>query len=258
MRLPPAMQQALDALLQVRPGESQPTLAALQQYPPEATPTAIKAYLDRYHRVRERGGDQIDLRDIRAGVIAHLARLTRRYDVHTVRRLPATRRHTSLLCVLVEGHTTLLDSLVAMHDQRLTTKGREARHVHAERLRALRQRVRPRVATRIATGQSLLPPARPPEPALAEVCRDTIDAQALPQAILDGQTSQPLEERGDVDARHARYPHLRRYRPAFYTRPFAGEPGTTSLRTGRQLVAALDAGPRATLQSQSDDLLWAT
>jgi Domain of unknown function (DUF4158) len=58
-RLPPTMQRALDGLLQVQPGESQSTLAALQQYPPEATPTAIKAYLDRYHRVRDLGSTRL-------------------------------------------------------------------------------------------------------------------------------------------------------------------------------------------------------
>jgi len=251
MRLPPAMQQALDALLQVQPGESQSTLAALQQYPPEATPTAIKAYLDRYHRVRDLRVDQIDLSDIRPGVIEHLARLTRRYDVHTLRRLPATRRHALLLCFLVEVHKTLLDYLVAMHDQLLTTKCREARHVHEERLRTLRRRVRPSVATLIATGQSLLHPARPPETTLAELFRDTIDAKALQQAILDCQTYHQLEERGYVDALHARYPPLRRYLPAFYTLPFAGEPGTTALRTGLQLVTELDAGTRKTLPEEA-------
>jgi hypothetical protein len=251
LRLSPAMQQALDALLQVPPGEAQSILAALQQYPPEATPTTIKAYLDRYHRVRELGIDQIDLSDIRPGIIEHLARLTRRYDVHTLRRLPATRRHALLLCFLVEVHKTLLDYLVAMHDQLLTTKCREARHVHEERLQTLRRRVRPCVATLIATGQSLLHPARPPETTLAELFRDTIDAKALQQAIRDCQTYQQLEERGYVDALHARYPHLRRYLPTFYTLPFAGEPGTTSLQTGLQLVTELDAGTRKTLPEEA-------
>jgi hypothetical protein len=190
MRLPAAMQQALDALLQVQTGESQSALAALQQYPPEATPTAIKAYLDRYHRVWDLGVDQIDLRDIRPGVIEHLAQLTRRYDVHTLRRFPPARRHALLLCFLVEVHKTLLDYLVAMHDQLLTTKWREARHVHEKRLRTLRRRVRPSVATLIATGQSLLHPERPPETTLAELFRDAIDAKALQQAIADCQTSE--------------------------------------------------------------------
>jgi TnpA family transposase len=135
LRLSPEMQEGFDALLQVRAGESQSTLAALQQYPPEATPTAIKAYIDRYHRVRDLGVEQIDLSDIRPGVIEHLALLTRRYDVRALRRFPSTQR----------------------------------------------------------------------------------------------------------------YPHLRRYLPAFYTLPFAGEPGTTALQTGLQLVTQLDAGMLKTL-----------
>jgi hypothetical protein len=251
MRLPTEMPRAFDALRQVRAGESQSALAALQQYPPEATPTAIKADIDRYHLVRDLGVDQIDLSDIRPGGIEHLARLTRRYDAHTLRRLPSTRRHALRLCFLVEVQKTLWDYLVAMHDQLLTTKCREARHVHEERLRTLRRRVRPSVATLIATGQSLLHPERPPETTLAELFRDTIDAKALQQAITDCQTYQHLEEWGYVDALHARYPHLRRYLPAFYTLPFAGEPGTTSLRTGLQLVTQLDADTRKTLPEEA-------
>jgi len=86
---------------------------------------------------------------------------------------------------------------------------------------------------------------------LAELSRDTIDAKALHQAITDCQTYLHPEERGYVDALHARYPHLRRYLPAFYTLSFPGEPGTTSLRTGLQLVTQLDAGTRKTLPEEA-------
>jgi hypothetical protein len=46
-RLSPEMQHTFDAFLQARPGETQSTLAALQQYPPEATATALKTDIDR-------------------------------------------------------------------------------------------------------------------------------------------------------------------------------------------------------------------
>lgn len=246
-RLSPEMQAGFDALLQVRVGESQSTLAALQQYPPEATPTVIQAYIDRYQRVRDLGVDQIDLSDIRPGVIEHLVLLTRHYDVRALRRFPSMQRYALVFCFLVEVQKTLLDYLVAMHDQLLTTKWREARHVYEERLRTLRRRVRPSVATLIAAGESLLHPERSPETTLAELFRDTIDAKALQEAVEDCQTYQRLEARGYVDALHARYPHLRRYLPAFYTLPFAGEPGTTALQTGLRLVTQLDAGMLKTL-----------
>jgi hypothetical protein len=185
LRLSPAMPEGFDTILQVRTGESQSTLAALQQYPPEATPTVIKAYIDRYHRVRDLGIDQIDLSDIRPGVIEHLALLTRRYDVRAVRRFPSTQRYALVLCFLVEVQKTLLDYLVAMHDQLLTTEWRETRHVYEERLRTLRRRMRPSVAMLIATGESLLHPERSTETTLAELFRDTIDAKALQKTVED-------------------------------------------------------------------------
>jgi len=116
LRLSPEIQEGFDAILQVRAGESQSTLAALQPYPPEAIPTVIKAYIDRYHRVRDLGVDQIDLSDIRLGIIEHLALLMRRYDVRLLRRFPALQRYALVLCFIVEVQKTLLDYLVAMHD----------------------------------------------------------------------------------------------------------------------------------------------
>jgi TnpA family transposase len=207
------MQHAFDALLQARPGEPQSPLAALQQYPPEATATALKTYSDRYHVVRDLGLAQLDLSAIRPEIIEHLARLTRRYDVRVLRRFPAPRRYALVLCFLVEVEKTLLDYVVAMHDQLLTIKCREARHVYEERLRTLRRRVRPGVATLIATGQCLLHPERSPDTTLGTLLREAIDAKALQQAIEDCQAYQRLEERGYVDALHARYPPLRRYLP---------------------------------------------
>jgi hypothetical protein len=155
---------------------------------------------------------------------------------------PPTRRYALLLCFLVEVRKTLLDSLVAMPDQLLTTKCREARHVYEERLRILRRRIRPSVATLMTTGETLLHPDRTPETTLAELFRDAIDAKALQEAVVDCRTYQRLEERGYVDALQARYSHLRRDLPAFYTLPFVGEPGTTALQTGLQGVTQLDAG----------------
>lgn len=250
-RVSPEMPHTFDTFLQARPGETQSTLAALQQYPPEATAMALKTSIDRYPLGRDLGLAQLDLRDRRPGIIEHLARLTRRYDVSALRRFPAPRRYALGLCCLVEVEKTLLDYVVAMHDQLLTIKCREARHVYEERLRTLRRRGRPGVATRIATGQCLLHPDRPPDTTLAALFRDAIDAKALQQAIEDCQAYQRLEERGYVDALHARYPPLRRYLPAFSTLPCVGEPGTASLQTGLQLVTPLDTGVRHTLPEEA-------
>jgi len=205
-RLSPELQHTCDALLQMQPGETQSTLAALQQYPPEATATALKTYIDRYHLVRDLRLAQLDLSDIRPGIIEPLARLTRRYDVRALRRFPAPRRSALVRCFLVEVEKTLLDYVVAMHDQLLTIKWREARHGYEDRLRPLRRRVRPGVATLIATGQCLLHPDRSPDTTLGPLLREAIDAKALQQAIEDCQAYQRLEERGYVDALHARSP----------------------------------------------------
>src|SRR5262249_47337162 len=160
------MQHAFDALLQPRPGETQSPLAALQQYPPEATATALKTYIDRYHLVRDLGLAQLDLSDVRPGIIEHLARLTRRYDVRALRRFPAPRRYALGFFFVGEMENPFLDYVVAMHDHLPTIRGRDARHIYEDRLRTLRRRVRPGGATLIATGQCLLHPDRSPDTTL--------------------------------------------------------------------------------------------
>ena len=128
-RLSPEMHHAFAALLQPRPGATQAPLTAVQQSPPAATATALKTSIDREHLGRDLGLAQLDLRDVRPGLIAPLARLTRRDAGRAVRRLPAPRRYALGRWFLGEREKPLLADGVAKPDQRLTIKCREARHV---------------------------------------------------------------------------------------------------------------------------------
>src|SRR2546430_682770 len=103
----------------------------------------------------------------------------------------------------------------------------------------------------MATGQCRLHPDRPPDTTLAALVCDAIEAQALQQALEDGQGYQRLEDRGYVDALHARSPPLWRYLPALYTLPCVGEPGTASCQTGLQLVTPRDPGVRPTFPEEA-------
>jgi hypothetical protein len=53
---------------------------------------------------------------------------------------------------------------------------------------------------------------------------------------------QRLEERSQLDELCARYTNLRRYLPAFFSLPFAGEKGSEELLTALGLLRRLDAG----------------
>jgi len=126
--LSPAQCEELDALLKVSPGDYRSALLRLKEYPPEASAAAILSYVTRYRQVHDLVVDRIDLGMINPAVVRHLALLAKRYDVHALKRFAPAKRHAMLACFLLEAERSLLDHLVEMHDQYLTTMGRRARH----------------------------------------------------------------------------------------------------------------------------------
>lgn len=239
--LSPDLQQAIDTLLQVSPGERTSLLLQLKDYPPEASSAVLLRYIERYQFLQTLGVDTITLGGVSPPMVRYLADLTTRYDARALRRFPATKRTALTACFLVEIHKTILDHIVALHDQLLTKKLREARHAFEERHRQLRRHYKPGLMTLIRTGKTLLDPHRSPATTLGTLLYE-LNAQALQEAVDICEALHQLEERGEVDALRARYPGLRRYFPAFFALPFQGEPGNAQILAGLDLVRQLDAG----------------
>jgi TnpA family transposase len=244
--LPPALQRAIDDLLQVPSGERHSVLFQLKEYPPEASPAVILRYIERDHVLPQLGVDAIDVSSVRPPMIRYFADVAKRYDARALRRFAPAKRYTLMACFLVESHKTMLDHLVALHDQLLTKKMREAHHAFEQRYQRLRRQYRRGFLKLIATGNALLDPARSPETTLATLLQD-LDASARRHAVEICTERHQLEERGEIDALRARYPGLRRYLPAFFALPFQGEPGSEQLLKGLDLVRQLDGGTLKTL-----------
>ena len=248
--LRPELLHAMDDLLQVPLGARRSVLFQLKEYPAEASYAVILRYIEHYHFLREFGVGTIDLSGLGLPMIRYLADQAKRYDVHTLRRFPETKRYALTACFLVEIHKTILDHIVALHDQLLTTKMREARNAFEKRYRQLRRQYRRGLAKLITTGETLLDPERPPETTLADLLQE-LDAPTLREAVTICAERQYLEERGEIDALRARYSGLRRYFPTFFALPFHSEPGSDAIVTGLDLVRQLDAGTLKTLPAHT-------
>jgi TnpA family transposase len=244
--LSPALQQALDTLLEVPAGERTSVLFQLKEYPPEASPAVILRYIERYHFLQDLGVEAIDLSPISAPMIRYFADVTKHYDVRALRRFPEAKRYALTACFLVEAHKTILDHIVALHAQLLTKKMREATNAFEQHYRRLRRQYRRGLVKLIATGNTLLDPARSAVTTLGTLLEE-LDAAALRTAVEVCTERHRLEERGDSDALRARYPGLRRYLPAFFALPLQGEPGSEQLVQGLAVVRQLDAGTLKTL-----------
>jgi TnpA family transposase len=245
-----ALRQALDELLHVPADERHSRLFQLKEYPPEASNAVILRYIERYHFLRDLGVGAIDLYGISPPMIRYLGDLAKRYDVHTLRRFPEAKRYALTACFLVEIHKTILDHIVALHDQLLTKKIREARNAFEQRYRRLRRQYRRGLVKLITTGETLLDPERPPETTLAHLLHE-LDEPALREAVAVCAERHYLEERGEIDALRARYPGLRRYFPAFFALPFQSEPGSDAILMGLDLVRELDTGLRRTIPAHA-------
>jgi hypothetical protein len=239
--LTPELQQAIDDLLQVPTGERRSTLFRLKEYPPEASSAVILRYIERYQFLNTLEVGTIDLRDMSSSMIHYFGGLAKRYEVHALRRFPEAKRYALTACFLVEVHKTILDHIVALHDQLITKKMRESRNAFEKRYRQLSGQYRRGLAKLIATGKTLLDPDLPPETTLADLLQE-LDEPILREAVSMCTERHYLEERGEIDALRARYPGLRRYFPDFFALPFQSEPGSDTIITGLDLVRKLDAG----------------
>lgn len=115
--LTPELLQAMDDLLQVPLGGRRSILFQLKEYPAEASYAVILRSIEHYHFLRDVGVGDIDLGGISPPMIRYVADQAKRYDVHTRRRFPETKRYGLTACFLVEIHKTILDHIVALHDQ---------------------------------------------------------------------------------------------------------------------------------------------
>ena len=240
-QLSPVLWEDLDALLNVAPNDYRSALLRLKEYPPEASAGVILAYVGRYRQVHDLVANRIDLGMINPDVVRHLALLGKRYDVHALKRFAPAKRHAMLACFLVEAERSLLDQLVEMHDQYLTTMWRRARHAFEERHRQLRRRAREGVETVLLAIDILLAPPADGDDVRAQVSQ-RIGFEHLHEAAQSCREFQRLEERGQLDELCARYTNLRRYLPAFFSLPFAGEKGSEELIAALRLLRRLDAG----------------
>jgi TnpA family transposase len=179
-------------------------------------------------------------------MVRYFADVAKRYDVYELRRFTPTKRYTLLACFLVEIQKTILDHIVALHDQLLTKKMREAHNAFEQQYRQVRRHSRRGLATLITTGETLLDPEWAPDTTLAAL-RHELGEATLREAVAICTARQCLEDRGEIDALRARYPGLRRYFPAFFTLPFQGEPGSEPLLQGLALVRQLDVGTQHAL-----------
>jgi TnpA family transposase len=238
-RLNDSERQALDQLLPVGEEDHQSPLAQFREYPPEATGESILAYIEHHRLLRSPGLREINLSGIHPHLAYHLYQLARKYDAQALKRFAPATRYALLSCFVVETQRTLLDHLIQMHEQFLTTMCRKSRHAFEEKHRAFRRRARKGIQMLLGAVEILLQPGKVGANPVCDLY-EKIGESCLREALADCYEFERLEEAGYQNELRARYSGLRRYLPAFLELPLQAEPGAESLLRGIELLREIN------------------
>jgi len=240
-RLSPDVRHAIDRLLTVPEGEQRSAFASLKDYPPAATISSLKNYLNRYNLVCTTGIDACDVEAVTPALLAYLCQLAQRYSAPDLKRFADHKRYALMLAFLLETRKSLLDHLVLMHDQYVTEMCRHVRHRYEQQHRELRKRQKRAIDVVLETTERFLDWPDEHTFSKADLWQQA-DERQFRGALSDLRTFQRLEERGYGDLLLARYPSLRKYFAEFLHLPFAAEQGNASLLDAIAMIRQLDAG----------------
>jgi TnpA family transposase len=241
-RLPPEFRVAVDGLLAVPEGDRRSALFDLKQYPPDARPSTIKEYIERFALLRSLGFGDLNLAGVvGAEVVQHLADFGRRYDVGDLKRFQSAKRYAIVACFLVEAQKTILDHIVEMHREYLTGMARRARNTVDQRHREVRQRANKSLATVLRAMEIVTDESMPQESRILNLYMQ-FDGATLRDAMSVVRDLHELSDRGYFDELLVRYSHFRRYFSAFVALPFRAEPGNDGLLAAIELARKLGPG----------------
>jgi TnpA family transposase len=240
-RLSPALRQAIDQLLTVPEGEQRTYFYQLKEYPPAATLSSLRAYLQRYRTVAETGIDTFEAQLLEPAFLDYLFKLARRYSATDLKRFHEHKRYALMLSFLLETRKMLLDHLVKMHDQYIMEMCRQTKNNYEKKHRTFRKRQKRAIDTVLATTDMLLD--WPEDQLLSkEELWQQVDETRLRESHADLLAFKQLEERGYGALLLARYPSLRKYFAEFIHLPFAAEQGSGALLQAIDIVRQLDCG----------------
>jgi Domain of unknown function (DUF4158) len=222
-RLPEALRNSIDLLVEVPAGDARSSLFRLKDYPKSANASVIKGDIMRLGLIEKLLETGTGLDDLDPRIVRQVGELGRRYDAGDLRRFAKPKRDALVACYLTGARKTLLDQIVEMHDLFLIDMNRRARHAVEEKRKALQAQADAGVDRMAGTVEALV--AADGGQTLAEF-RETQDPPALVEASASYRAKERLEKRGHLDAMLARYANLRQYLPAFLALPFQSAPGS--------------------------------
>ena len=235
------LRETLEQTLIVSKDEQRSFFSQLKAYPPQATISSLRTYIQRYFTLVSTGIDAIESQLVDPAFQDYLFKQARKYNARDLKRFDEPKRYALLICFALETRKILLDHLVKMHDQYMQKIQRESRNIYEKKQRDLRRRQKRAVDVVLKTSDSLLTWLNEDYSDKRRIWQHTSETE-FRQALDDLRVFKTLQERGYGDILMRRYPSLRKYFADFIHLPFEAAPGSEPLITSLQLLRLLDSG----------------
>lgn len=147
---------ALDHLLDVPTGAKLTQLLWLRQPPGPVKPKHILIHLERLKTVRDLFLPDGLEQGIHQNRLAKLAREGGQMTAQHLRDLEPTRRHATLVAVILDTRATLIDEIIDLHDRFMASLFSKAKRNHAERFQQSGKAINEKVRLYSRIGRALL------------------------------------------------------------------------------------------------------
>ena len=248
-RLPNHLAEQIDELLDETGPDGKTALFHLKEYPPAPSSKSILEYIDHFKRIDRMLGPSFET-GVEPHMQKHLAELGKRYDASALKQGPAARTYAFITCFLVETRKTLLDYIVAMHDQFTIDMARKSKNKHDRKLKTGRKHAKQGMAL-LLDATAIMVDADVPMPNRGNVLFEKFSEEQLKQALESCRTFQSLEDRGLTDELAAHYVGLHRYLPQFLSLDFQASVGSEPLIAAISLARQLEATERRKLPTDA-------
>ena len=240
-KLSPDLRREIAIFLEVDQNEQKSYFNQLKEYPPSARVKSIKRFLSRYDRLKSIDLEVFSGHLIEPIFLEYLFKMAKKYNARDMKRFDRYKRYALMICFLIESRKSLLDYLVAMHDQFMMEICRTSRNNHEKKYREFRKRHKKATDFMLQVSDILLNFPVDEKISRAEFFTN-IDEQLLRQSVEDMQIFKRIEERGYCDLLLAKYPNFRKYFSDFIKLPFQAQNGSQHLIEAIELIRKLDNG----------------
>jgi len=236
----PTLRGELDGLLVVDPDLGSTRLHWFTTGPTRASPAAVKAELAKHAFLRGLDAHELDLSALPAERRRFLATIGRRLTAQALARREPERRYPILLTLLAQCAVDVLDEVVQLYDQAVSTTDHRAERKLEEKL-ADRARASEGRLGLLEEVLSVLADSEVPDEAVGSLLRGSIGMERLCSARETPMHRLPRDH-GHLEIVEASYAHLREFAPAVLAAVrFEGATAARPLIEAVRVLAELNA-----------------